>query len=169
MPFSRGRLSQMPRSSLISQPSNRCEESLLCSRISITGAVAPQSSRLLFVSGVKSSEAAPIPDGNVSLDQFLARHVAGQTRFPVLNTSARRRQPFPLARLRPMQARQQTTRRLARSGEHPHARGHWRGHLSGHPWCLALGEHLWGFTLASSSERACGQATSTVQRRCGSV
>lgn len=41
-----------------------------------------------FLSGVLSSEAAGLPEGNVSLDQFLARHVAGQTRFPVLNTAA---------------------------------------------------------------------------------
>lgn len=41
-----------------------------------------------FLSGVKSSEASSMPDGNISLDQFLARSVAGQTRFPVLNTSA---------------------------------------------------------------------------------
>lgn len=41
-----------------------------------------------FLSGVKSSEVSAMPDGNISLDQFLARHVAGQTRFPVLNTSA---------------------------------------------------------------------------------
>jgi hypothetical protein len=42
----------------------------------------------MFLSGVKSSEAASMPEGNISLDQFLARHVAGQTRFPVLNTAA---------------------------------------------------------------------------------
>ena len=42
----------------------------------------------MFLSGVKSSEASSMPDGNISLDQFFARHVAGQTRFPVLNTSA---------------------------------------------------------------------------------
>jgi hypothetical protein len=42
----------------------------------------------MFLSGVKSSEAASMPDGNISLDQFLARQVAGQTRFPVLNTAA---------------------------------------------------------------------------------
>jgi hypothetical protein len=41
-----------------------------------------------FLSGVLSSEASGMPEGNVSLDQFLARHVAGQTRFPVLNTAA---------------------------------------------------------------------------------
>jgi hypothetical protein len=29
-----------------------------------------------------------LPDGNISLDQFLARKVAGQTRFSVLNTAA---------------------------------------------------------------------------------
>jgi hypothetical protein len=42
----------------------------------------------MFLSGIKSSEASNMPDGNISLDQFLARHVAGQTRFPVLNTAA---------------------------------------------------------------------------------
>jgi hypothetical protein len=41
-----------------------------------------------FLTGVKSSEAASRPEGNISLDQFLARTVAGQTRFPVLNTAA---------------------------------------------------------------------------------
>jgi hypothetical protein len=41
-----------------------------------------------FLSGVKSSEASSMPDGNVSLDQFLARSVAGQTRLPVVNTAA---------------------------------------------------------------------------------
>lgn len=41
-----------------------------------------------FLSGVRSTEAAAMPDGNISLDQFLGEHVAGQTRFPVLNTSA---------------------------------------------------------------------------------
>ncbi len=41
-----------------------------------------------FLSGVKASEGAGLPDGNISLDQFLAREVAGQTRFPVLNTAA---------------------------------------------------------------------------------
>ncbi len=41
-----------------------------------------------FLSGVKSSEVASMPEGNISLDQFLGRHVAGQTRFPVLNTAA---------------------------------------------------------------------------------
>ena len=41
-----------------------------------------------FLSGVRSNEAAGMPNGNVTLDQFCAEHVAGQTRFPVLNTSA---------------------------------------------------------------------------------
>ena len=41
-----------------------------------------------FLSGVNSSEAASMPDGNITLDQFLARSVAGQTRFPVVNTAA---------------------------------------------------------------------------------
>jgi hypothetical protein len=42
----------------------------------------------MFLSGVKSTEAGSMPEGNISLDQFLARSVAGQTRFPVLNTAA---------------------------------------------------------------------------------
>lgn len=42
----------------------------------------------MFLSGVKSSESSAMSDGNISLDQFLARHVAGQSRFPVLNTAA---------------------------------------------------------------------------------
>lgn len=42
----------------------------------------------MFLSGVKSAEASSMPEGNVSLDQFLGRHVAGHTRFPVLNTAA---------------------------------------------------------------------------------
>ena len=42
----------------------------------------------MFLSGVKSAEAAAMPDGNISLDQFLARSVAGQTRFPVVNMAA---------------------------------------------------------------------------------
>ena len=42
----------------------------------------------MFLSGVKSAEASSMPDGNISLDQFLARSVAGQTRFPVVNTAA---------------------------------------------------------------------------------
>jgi len=41
-----------------------------------------------FLSGVRSTEAAAMPDGNISLDQYLGEQVAGQTRFPVLNTSA---------------------------------------------------------------------------------
>jgi hypothetical protein len=41
-----------------------------------------------FLTGVKSTEAASRPDGNVSLDQFLAQYAAGATRFPVLNTAA---------------------------------------------------------------------------------
>tara|TARA_R110002096_G_scaffold91625_10_gene207311 strand:- start:5647 stop:6900 length:1254 start_codon:yes stop_codon:yes gene_type:complete len=41
-----------------------------------------------FLSGVRSTESGAMPDGNISLDQFLAEQVAGQTRFPVLNTSA---------------------------------------------------------------------------------
>jgi hypothetical protein len=41
-----------------------------------------------FLSGVKSADAAAMPDGNITLDQFLARTVTGQTRFPVLNTAA---------------------------------------------------------------------------------
>ncbi|MEK0447384.1 MAG: hypothetical protein RLZZ399_2705, partial [Verrucomicrobiota bacterium] len=42
----------------------------------------------MFLSGVKVSEASSLPDGNISLDQYLARHVGGQTRFRVLNTAA---------------------------------------------------------------------------------
>ncbi len=41
-----------------------------------------------LLSGVRSSEVSAMPDGNISLDQFLSRQVAGQTRFPVLNTAA---------------------------------------------------------------------------------
>lgn len=41
-----------------------------------------------FLTGVKSTEAASRPDGNISLDQFLAQSAAGHTRFPVLNTAA---------------------------------------------------------------------------------
>ena len=41
-----------------------------------------------FLSGVRSSEAAGMPNGNVTLDQFCADRVTGQTRFAVLNTSA---------------------------------------------------------------------------------
>ncbi|MEY5025778.1 MAG: hypothetical protein RLZZ244_1306 [Verrucomicrobiota bacterium] len=41
-----------------------------------------------LLSGVKSSEVAAMPEGNISLDQFLARQVASETRFPVLNTAA---------------------------------------------------------------------------------
>lgn len=42
----------------------------------------------MFLSGVKSADAASMPDGNITLDQFLGRAVTGQTRFPVLNTAA---------------------------------------------------------------------------------
>ncbi|EDY17336.1 protein of unknown function DUF1552 [Chthoniobacter flavus Ellin428] len=41
-----------------------------------------------FLSGVRSSEAASMPNGNITLDQFCGERCAGQTRFPVLNTSA---------------------------------------------------------------------------------
>lgn len=41
-----------------------------------------------FLSGVRSNEAAGMPNGNITLDQFCAERVAGQTRFPVLNSSA---------------------------------------------------------------------------------
>jgi len=41
-----------------------------------------------FLSGVRSNEAAGMPNGNITLDQFCAERVAGETRFPVLNTSA---------------------------------------------------------------------------------
>jgi hypothetical protein len=41
-----------------------------------------------FLSGVRVQEAAAMPNGNVTLDQFLGVANAGRTRFPVLNTSA---------------------------------------------------------------------------------
>lgn len=41
-----------------------------------------------FLSGVRSTEAVGMPNGNITLDQYCAENVAGQTRFPVLNTSA---------------------------------------------------------------------------------
>lgn len=41
-----------------------------------------------FLSGVRVQEAGAMPNGNVSLDQFLGVANAGRTRFPVLNTSA---------------------------------------------------------------------------------
>ncbi|MDF1738592.1 MAG: DUF1552 domain-containing protein [Verrucomicrobiales bacterium] len=41
-----------------------------------------------FLSGVRTQEAATMPNGNVTLDQFLGEANAGKTRFPVLNTSA---------------------------------------------------------------------------------
>jgi hypothetical protein len=40
-----------------------------------------------FLSGVRTQESATMPDGNVTLDQFLGEANAGKTRFPVLNTS----------------------------------------------------------------------------------
>jgi len=42
----------------------------------------------MFLSGVRSNDAASMPDGNITLDQFLGRAVTGRTRFPVLNTAA---------------------------------------------------------------------------------
>lgn len=41
-----------------------------------------------FLSGVRTQESATMPDGNVTLDQYLGEAHAGKTRFPVLNTSA---------------------------------------------------------------------------------
>ena len=41
-----------------------------------------------FLSGVRTQESATMPDGNISLDQYLGEANAGKTRFPVLNTSA---------------------------------------------------------------------------------
>lgn len=41
-----------------------------------------------FLSGVLTSELGAMPEGNITLDQFLGRHSAGATRFPVLNTAA---------------------------------------------------------------------------------
>jgi hypothetical protein len=42
----------------------------------------------MFLSGVRSADAGSMPDGNITLDQFLGRAATGQTRFPVLNTAA---------------------------------------------------------------------------------
>lgn len=42
----------------------------------------------MFLSGVRATAAAGMPEGNISLDQFLASQMAGQTRFRVLNTAA---------------------------------------------------------------------------------
>lgn len=41
-----------------------------------------------FLSGVRTQESATMPDGNITLDQFLGENQVGKTRFPVLNTSA---------------------------------------------------------------------------------
>lgn len=41
-----------------------------------------------FLSGVRVLEAASMPNGNVTLDQFLGSTSGSRTRFPVLNTSA---------------------------------------------------------------------------------
>jgi hypothetical protein len=41
-----------------------------------------------FLSGVLNSEAQNRPDGNVSLDQFIADEVGGQTRFPSLTVGS---------------------------------------------------------------------------------
>ncbi len=41
-----------------------------------------------FLSGVRAVEAAGMPNGNITLDQYCAERTAGQTRFPVVNTSA---------------------------------------------------------------------------------
>lgn len=41
-----------------------------------------------FLSGVRTQESATMPEGNVTLDQYLGEANAGKTRFPVLNTSA---------------------------------------------------------------------------------
>lgn len=41
-----------------------------------------------FLSGVRTQEAATMPNGNITLDQFLGEANPGETRFPVLNTSA---------------------------------------------------------------------------------
>lgn len=42
-----------------------------------------------LLSGVRASEAAGMPGGNISLDQFCAEHVAGQTRFPLVEQGRR--------------------------------------------------------------------------------
>ncbi len=41
-----------------------------------------------FLSGIRVLEAASMPNGNVTLDQFLGSTSGSRTRFPVLNTSA---------------------------------------------------------------------------------
>ena len=41
-----------------------------------------------FLSGVRFNEAAGMPNGNITLDQFCGEATAGATRFPVLNASA---------------------------------------------------------------------------------
>ncbi len=41
-----------------------------------------------FLSGVRSTEAAAMPNGNITLDQFCGEKTVGLTRFPVMNTSA---------------------------------------------------------------------------------
>ncbi|MCM8543416.1 MAG: DUF1552 domain-containing protein [Lentisphaeraceae bacterium] len=41
-----------------------------------------------FLSGVRTIEASSMPNGNITLDQFLAEQIGSLTRFPVLNTSA---------------------------------------------------------------------------------
>ncbi|HTU24773.1 MAG TPA: DUF1552 domain-containing protein [Pirellulales bacterium] len=41
-----------------------------------------------FLSGVRMNEAAGMPNGNITIDQFCGEAMAGRTRFPVLNTSA---------------------------------------------------------------------------------
>ncbi|HEX4146384.1 MAG TPA: DUF1552 domain-containing protein [Pirellulales bacterium] len=41
-----------------------------------------------FLSGVRMNEAAGMPNGNITLDQFCGEATAGATRFPVLNASA---------------------------------------------------------------------------------
>jgi hypothetical protein len=41
-----------------------------------------------FLSGVRTAEATSMPNGNISVDQYLGEKTAGLSRFPVLNTSA---------------------------------------------------------------------------------
>ena len=41
-----------------------------------------------FLSGVRFNEAAGMPNGNITLDQFCGEATAGATRFPVINASA---------------------------------------------------------------------------------
>jgi hypothetical protein len=43
--------------------------------------------RCTFLFGVRSADAATMPDGNITLDQFLGHGINGKTRLPVLSTA----------------------------------------------------------------------------------